>query len=128
MGKTLSLDLRERVVGAVEDGTSCRGAAERFGVAASTAIRWVKRWRGRGSLVAGTRGGNRRSHRIDAHRDTILALIEAEPDLTLVEIGERLEATTGYRPARSVVHEFFVRHAITRKKRPATRASRSGKT
>lgn len=128
MGKTLSLDLRERVVGAVEDGASCRAAAGRFGVAASTAIRWVKRWRERGTLVAGTRGGNRRSHRIDAHHDTILALIEAEPDLTLVEIGERLERATGYRPARSVVHEFFMRHAITRKKRPATRPSKSGTT
>jgi len=128
MGKTLSLDLRERVVGAVEDGASCRAGAGRFGVAASTAIRWVRRWRERGSFVAGTRGCNRRSHRIDAHRNTILALIEAEPDLTLVEIGERLEATTGYRPARSVVHEFFVRHAITRKKSPATRPSKSGTT
>ncbi|MEO1194467.1 MAG: helix-turn-helix domain-containing protein, partial [Pseudomonadota bacterium] len=89
MGKTLSLDLRERVVGALEDVASCRAAAERFGVAASTAIRWVRRWRERGTLVAGTRGGNRRSHRIDAHREMILALIEEEPDLTLIEIGER---------------------------------------
>lgn len=46
----------------------------------------------------------------------LLALIEEEPDLTLIEIGERVLATTGYRPARSVVHKFFIRHDITRKK------------
>lgn len=128
MAKTLSVDLRVRVVGAVEEGASRRAAAERFGVAASTAVRWVKQWHEHGSVAAGKRGGNHRSHRIDSYRDTILALVEAEPDLTLAEIGERLHVGHAYRPAPSVVHEFFVRHGITRKKRPATRPNRSART
>ena len=40
MAKTLSLDLRERVVAAVSNGMSRRQAAERFGVSAASAIRW----------------------------------------------------------------------------------------
>ena len=40
MARALSIDLRLRVVGAVEVGLSCRAAAERFGVSASSAIRW----------------------------------------------------------------------------------------
>ncbi|MCF3933322.1 hypothetical protein L1787_07845 [Acuticoccus sp. M5D2P5] len=79
-------------------------------------------------VLAAERGGNHRSHRIDGHRDWILALIEAEPDLTLAQIAERLYERAGYCPRPSVVHQFFVRHAITRKKRPATRPSRTATT
>jgi hypothetical protein len=41
MPKPLSLDLRSRVLAAVDGGLSCCQAAERFGVSASSAIRWV---------------------------------------------------------------------------------------
>ena len=50
MGKAYSMDLRERVVRAVEDdGFSRRRAARRFGVAESTAINWVRRFRETGT-------------------------------------------------------------------------------
>ena len=39
MSKALSLDLRSRVLSAIAAGLSCRKAAERFGVSASSAIR-----------------------------------------------------------------------------------------
>ena len=128
MAKSLSVDLRERVVGAVDAGMSRRAAAQRFGVGVSSAIRWVQRVRDRGDLSPDKRGGNVRSHRIDAHRSRILAMVEAEADLTLAEIGERLHEACGYRPDPSVVHRFFARHGITRKKRPHTPPSRSGRT
>ena len=38
MTAPLSKDLRQRLIAAVEGGQSCRSAAKRFGVAASTAI------------------------------------------------------------------------------------------
>ena len=41
MAKALTTDLRRRVVDAAAQGMSCRQAAERFGVSASSAIRWV---------------------------------------------------------------------------------------
>ena len=40
MAKALSVDLRKRVIAAVKEGASCRQAAARFGVSASSAIRW----------------------------------------------------------------------------------------
>ena len=59
MGKPYSMDLRERVVEAVEgEGMSRRQAAARFGVSYSTAIDWVKRLRETGS-VAQPRGGHK---------------------------------------------------------------------
>lgn len=45
MASALSLDLRERVLAAIEGGSSCRQAAERFGIGAATAIRWYARFR-----------------------------------------------------------------------------------
>jgi len=36
MGKSSSVDLRVRIVGEIERGQSCRGAARRFGVSAAT--------------------------------------------------------------------------------------------
>jgi hypothetical protein len=39
MAQSLSMDLCSRLLAAVDDGMSCRGAAAHFGVAPSTAIR-----------------------------------------------------------------------------------------
>ena len=128
MARALSLDLRRRVVEAVAGGSSCRAAADRFGVGASSAIRWVARARETGDYAPKKQGGDRRSCRIDAHRALILGWVGAEPDLTLAELSARLAGTVGYRPPVSVVHRFFERHGVTRKKRQRMRPSRTGRT
>ena len=128
MAKALSIDLRQRVVDAVEAGLSRRAAADRFGVGVSSAIRWVTRARTRGDLEPDKRGGNQRSHRIDSHRDLILGWIEAEPDLTLAEVAGRLAAVVDYRPDPSVVCRFFQRHGVTRKKRRRTLPNKTDPT
>lgn len=127
MANALSLDLRRRVVAAVEAGASRRQAAARFGVGVSSAIRWVAQSRATGDLEPKRRGG-RRPSRVDGHGDLIMAWIDAEPDLTLEEISARLDEATGYRPPPSVVHAFFKRRGVTRKKRRRTRPSRTGRT
>jgi transposase len=59
-GKPYSIDLRERVVWAVEkDGLSCHWAAGRFDVGISTAINWVRRLRETGSVASGQMGGHK---------------------------------------------------------------------
>ena len=110
MTRPLSTDLRERVVAAVDGGLSRRSAAERFGVSVSTAIRWVARWRGSGSVAPRPRGGDHRSQRIEAYAAEILALIDEKPDLTLAEIATHLDRTHGLRVAPSTVWRFFERH------------------
>ena len=60
MAKPFSVDLRERVVAAVEQGgLSRREAASRFGVGISTAIAWVRRFRKTGSVAPGQMGGHK---------------------------------------------------------------------
>ena len=63
-------------------------------------------------------GGDRRSDRIEAHRDYLLGLIRRRPDMTLLEIQERLIANCGERFSSSVIWHFFDRHRITFKKKP----------
>jgi len=52
MAKALSVDLRRRVVDAINGGLSRRQAAERFNVSPSSAIRWHQHHRTTGALEA----------------------------------------------------------------------------
>lgn len=123
MGRTLSRDLRDRVVAAVEDGMSCRRAAERFGVSAASAIRWRQLALRHGTPAPKPQGGDRRSTKIEDHAAFILDAIERQPDPTLAELRVML-AERGVCVSIATLWRFFARHRITRKKRPATRRSR----
>ncbi|YBW37984.1 transposase [Nitrobacter sp. TKz-YC01] len=59
MGKPYSLDLRKRVVAAIEGGMSRNRAAKQFGVAISTAIGWMRRVEETGSVEPGQMGGHK---------------------------------------------------------------------
>ena len=59
MGKPYSLDLRKRVVAAIEGGMSRNRAAKQFGVAISTAIGWMQRVEKTGSVAPGQMGGHK---------------------------------------------------------------------
>ncbi len=117
MTKSLSVDLRRRVVDAIAAGMSRRQAALRFGVSAASAVRWQKQFSEMGTVQPDKQGGDRRSKHIDAHAATILALCEATPDITLADKGIQAGIGTLWR--------FFDRHGITRKKRRRTRPNRS---
>ena len=120
----LSDDLRKRVVEAVVlGGLSRNAAARRFGVSIASAVRWVTRYKTTGQISPSPFGGDRRSGRIEAHRDYLLGLIRRSPDITLLEIQERLIANCGERFAVSVLWRFFDRHEITFKKNSACRGT-----
>ena len=124
MGQPLSMDLRTRLLSAIDAGMSCRSAAVRFGVAPSTAIRWQARRRTTGSFAPKPQGGDTRSRRIEERREEVFAIWGACKDITLDELRLSL-AGTGLIVANATLHRFFVRHGITRKKRQAMRSSRT---
>ena len=126
MTQPLSKDLRERLISAVEGGISRRSAAERFGIAASTAIKWVDQWRRTGDVRARPQGGDNRSHRIEAHAEEILALVEETPDITLGEIAGHLDETHGLKVAQSTVWRLLDRHGMTFKKNRARQRTTAG--
>lgn len=125
MTKPLSPDLRDRVIKAVEQGMSCRSAAARFSVAASTAIKLVQSWRKTGTSAPRPQGGDRRSGPIEAHADEILSLVAAKVDITLAEIAAHLEQAHGKRFAPSVVWRFLDRHGQTFKKNRSRQRTRA---
>ena len=127
MSKALSLDLRTRVLAAIAGGLSCRQAAARFGVSASSAIRWRALERQQGDARPKALGGDRRSGLIEAHAGLILALIEDKPDMTLEELRAAL-AERGVSVGYGTLWRFFDRRGITRKKRLHTPASRTART
>ena len=128
MAKYLSEDLRVRVIEAVRTGASRREAAARFGVSVSSAIRWVAEWRASGRTAPRAQGGDRRSDRVEAEADFLLARVAATPDVTLAELREGLWRERGVRVAVSTLWRFFARRRITLKKRRRMPPSRIGPT
>jgi transposase len=107
MARPYSLDLRERVVAAVEKGgLSSRQAAGQFGVGVSTAIRWVGRLRQTGSVAPGKMGGHKPKLIAGEHRVWLLRRVE-ERDFTLrglvAELAER-GLKVDYRSVWNFVH------------------------
>jgi transposase len=118
MAKGYSKDLRVRAVSIVETGESAREAGRLLDVSASTAIRWIDRWTTTGSVEAKPGTGHSRSP-LEEHRQWLLDLVVAEPDLTLEEIRARLRADKKLKTATSSVWRFYERHEITFKKNVA---------
>jgi len=125
MPKACSEDLRARVIEAVEAGGSRRGAAKRFAVSASSAVKWVARWRRTGSAAAKPAGGSRSP--LEAHAGLLLGLLAEQPDRTLVELRDLL-AERGVATSRTAVWRFFERRRISVKKnRAGQRAGAAGR-
>ncbi len=115
MANVYSRDLRERVIGAVENGQSASASARVFGVSRSSAIKWVQHWRHTGSVPEPQERGRYR-WRLDVHEDFLLALVRSEPDLTLAEIRGRLKTEQGARTSLHSLWRFYDHHRIVYKK------------
>jgi len=127
MGKPLGMDLRRRVVAAIECGLSTREAAERFSVSKAVAGAWARLKRATGDVAPKPQGSPEGS-RLDAHEGFIMGLIEADKDITLSEIADRLETDHGLRVVPSTIWYFLDRRGITFKKNSSReRAAKGGR-
>jgi transposase len=107
-------------VAEVAAGGSRRAAAERFRVSPSSAVRWAKRHAETGSISPSSRGGRSRSP-LELHAAWLLALVAAEPDLTLAEIAARVAEAHGLATTDGSLRRFFQRHRVSLKKNAARR-------
>ena len=124
MAKPYSMDLRERVVRAVtEQGLSGHAAAARFGVAASSAIKWVQRYRATGSAAPARMGGHKPNILSGATRDWLLERVHQDFTLRglVAELAER-DVKVDYVQVWRFAH---AQGLSFRKKRAASRATPS---
>jgi transposase len=127
MAKYLSEDLRIRVIGAFDGGMSRNAAARRFGVSIASAVRWMAAYLETGQTAPKPRGGDRRSGRIEAQSDLLMSAIEEAPDITLVELRQRLIEERREIFAVSTIHDFYRRHGVTFKKDGARQRTGPGR-
>lgn len=125
MTAPLSNDLRERVVRAIEGGFSRRAAAAKLDVSIASAVRWYQRFKRQGDVRPAAIGGDRTSHRIEAHAAKILGWIDENKDITIKEIREKL-AEDGTPFSHGAVWRLIDRHDYTLKKRRRMPASKTG--
>jgi transposase len=124
MGKSLSVDLRSRVVAAIDGGLSRHAAADQFEVGVSSAIRWHTQHRTTGMIAPKPQGGDRRSHQTEAHGDQILSLYKAKPDITLEELRSKL-GEQNIQVSMGALWRLFDRHRISFKKSRRMRANKN---
>lgn len=115
MVAALSMDLRMRVVAALEQGETVRGAAKRFGVSVASAVRIGQRHRaGRGQAPSRV-GGSRRAVLAGQSGDWLLRRLAEKPDLTMRALTAEL-AARGVLVAHDTVWRFVRKAGQTVKK------------
>lgn len=115
MPRPYSLDLRLRVVAAVDAGESCRQVADRFDVSVSSVVKWAQRARATGSPASGQMGGHRKRV-LEPDREFILSRLAAEPELTVRALRLELAELRGKRVCRDTLWRFLKREGLSFKK------------
>ena len=123
MPKPLSMDLRERLLAAVEAGQSRRATGRQFAVSESCVIKLMKQYETEGTIAPGKFGGHMRPS-LEPHYDRIRDLVAATPDLTIDELRERL-AAEGIAISRSPLGRCLLALGLSRKTRHGTPPNRS---
>jgi putative transposase len=119
MPRPLSLDLRARIVEAVENGASRHSVAARFAVAVSSVVKLVQAHKATGSLAPKPMGGYRK-HILEPHAATVAELVGATPDATLDELRDALKKRR-ITASRSSVNRFVKKMKLSFKKKDAPR-------
>jgi len=116
--KQYSVDLRERLLGAIDAGLSQAEASRLFGVGTSTITRWRQQRRDTGSIAPKPRPGRRPA--IGPEQAAALqAQVARHPDATLAEHCTRWEQSQAAHLSVAGMSRAIRRLGITLKKSPA---------
>jgi transposase len=122
MPAPISMDLRLRIVHAVERGSSIRAAARRFAVSPSAAIKLMQRLRATGS-AAPARYGEHRRPLLAPHEAELRRLVETTPDVTLAELRAELKRRCGVVAGVSTIHNALRRIGLRHEEVPKSRGA-----
>jgi len=118
MAKSLSLDIRKRVVALFEEGFSCHTIGRRLCISASSAVRITQKHRAGVSLEPSKWGRKPGSGRLEVFSGFLRQTIEAKPDMTMPELSDALFQSHGLHADPAELSRFL-RHRLgfTYKKR-----------
>jgi putative transposase len=112
-----SLDLRERIVAAYEEGnTSIRKVAERFKVSKSVVQNLLNLKREKGDITPKKATGGQKD-KLAGYEEEIVKMVTDYPDYTLAEYCEYWEETTGMVVSVSSMFRFLTKQNLTLKKK-----------
>jgi len=119
MGRSISSDLRLRMVRGIATGKSRREVAAQFEVAPSTAVRVQQRYERTGSVEPAKQGRPRGSGKLGAHGEAIVAKVKDQPDITMPDLACWLEESHGVRVDPSNLSKFLCKAGFSYKKNAA---------
>src|SRR5262245_61519208 len=118
--KPYSQDLRDRIMQALETGTTTqRAIAERFYVSGSFVEKLWQRWRRSGSSAAKPHAGGRQGHLKD-HLEFLRSEVAKQPDATLADLRDGLVAAQGPRVSTATICRALQRLQLPLKKSRST--------
>ena len=120
--KPYSQDLRERVMTALEAGKTQAEVAAQFQIHKSTLEKWWYRWRDTGSCAALPAASGPKRTLQDAEK-LIREEVKKQPDLTLEELCERVQAAEGLVASPSMMCRELKILKLPRKKSRSTTAN-----
>jgi transposase len=112
-----SLDLRQRVLDAVDRGMARRTVVETFQVSYGSLKRWLKRWEETGTVAPLAPPGRTAAITADQYPALVAQLIAA-PDATLAAHLQRWQTEQGVSISRWTMSRAIRATGWTRKKRP----------
>ena len=124
MAKPYSLDLRDRVITAIEAGHSQSAVAQLLKIGRRTVVRYVDLWRTTGQVEPKKFGGHKK-HKLLEHADKVKELVKAEPDQTVAELQAKLEAAK-IKGSASAINRFLKVSKITYKKNTVRHRAKTG--
>lgn len=123
--KTLSLDLRERILSTYDAGTATREeVGKRFRVSVGMVKKLLQQRRHTGEIGPRHYRSGRKPRILPAHGEQLQALLRRKPDLTLAE----LRSTLAMGCSLPAIHYVLVAMGLTYKKRLSMRQNRTGPT
>ena len=129
MAKPYSLDLRERVIRAVDESAlTIEQIAQRFSITERTIYNWLARRKQAQTLAPKPHAGGR-ALSVDEEGGKLLGeLVEEKNDRTLAEYAEAYAQRRGVRLSRAALHRAMVRLKLPRKKKHSVPRSRTETT
>ncbi len=125
--KPLSVDLRQRVVDALQSGQTRNQVATRFAVSLSSVGRLARQWREQGNLEPRPIPGRTRAV-CEAHKDWLQELLAAQEDWTLQSLAQAFQEKVGKAISTSALQRNLDWLGFSYKKRVASPANATRKS